>query len=147
MARIAAASVEEYLDALPEERRAVIAAVRALVRKHLPKGYTERANWGMISYEIPLAIHPKTYNGQPLQYVALAAQKNHYALYLLPAGSPPLAKKLRDGYAKAGKKLDMGKSCLRFKSLDDLVPAVIGEVIEALPPKRWIEITERSRGA
>ena len=83
MAKSNAATVQEYLDELPEDRRAVVAAVRDVVLRHLPKGYGENMNWGMISYEIPLERYPDTYNGQPLSYMALAAQKNHYALYLM----------------------------------------------------------------
>ena len=78
-----AQTVPEYLAELPAERRAVIAAVRKVVRKHLPKGYVEAMNWGMICYEIPLKRYPITYNKQPLSYAALAAQKNNYALYLM----------------------------------------------------------------
>ena len=82
-----------YLASLPPERRKVIAAVRAVVKKNLPKGYVETMNWGMLAYEIPLTRHPSTYNKQPLMYLALAAQKNNYALYLTSASSD---KKLMD---------------------------------------------------
>ena len=71
-----------YLASLPPERRKVVAAVRAVVKKRLPKGYVESMNWGMLAYEIPLSRYPDTYNKQPLMFVALAAQKNNYALYL-----------------------------------------------------------------
>ena len=71
-----------YLASLPAERRKVIAAVRAVIRKNLPKGYVESMNWGMIAYEIPLSRYPVTYNKQPLMYLALAAQKNNYAFYM-----------------------------------------------------------------
>ena len=83
MASSAAKTVAEYLEELPVERRKVIASVRKMIREHLPKGYIEAMNWGMISYEVPLKRYPQTYNGQPLMYVALAAQKNNYALYLM----------------------------------------------------------------
>ena len=106
-----------YLASLPPEHRGVIAAVRALITKRLPKGYVETMNWGMLAYEIPLARFPDTYNKQPLMYLALAAQKNNYALYMTGvSGNTPLMARLEAAYKAAGKKLDMGKSCLRFKS-------------------------------
>ena len=145
MAKSVATTVEEYLGELPDERRAVVAAVRDVVRRHLPEGYHETMNWGMISYEIPLARYPVTYNKQPLSYAALAAQKNHYAVYLMPAGDPGQAARLRDAFAKAGKKLDVGKACIRFKSLDDIPLDAIGDVVAAFPPEKWIEIYEASR--
>ena len=121
-----------YLGSLPPERRKVIAAVRAVVRKHLPKGYMETMNWGMLSYEVPLSRYPDTYNKQPLMYLALAAQKANYALYLTNvSGDPELKGKLAAAYKANGKKLDMGKSCLRFKALDELPLDVIGEIVAA----------------
>src|SRR6185369_13191065 len=98
-----------------EDRRAVVAAVRKIILKNLPKGFQETINWGMISYEVPLERCPETYNGQPLSYAALAAQKNYYGLYLMPVyGNKKLETFLRDAFKKAGKKLDMGKACVRF---------------------------------
>ena len=148
MVSSAATSVTQYLEELPPERRKVVAAVRAVVRKHLPKGYAESMNWGMIAYEIPLARYPETYNKQPLAYVALAAQKNNYALYLSgPYMDPEVDAMLREAFKSAGKKLDMGKSCLRFKSLDDIPLDVIGKVVAAVPVDRYIEHYENSRRA
>jgi hypothetical protein len=147
MARSKAATVEQYLAALPPERRAVVSKVRDLVRRNLPKGYTETMNWGMISYEIPLARYPNTYNGQPLSYVALAAQKNYYALYLLGAyQDSEQGKQLAEAFKRAGKKLDMGKSCLRFKTLDDLPLDAVGRVVASTPPEKWIAQFEAARG-
>src|SRR5687767_4872060 len=82
MASSSATTVEGYLDELPAERRVVVAAVRDTIRKTLPKGYRETMNWGMITYELPLERYPDTYNGQPLMYAAVAAQKHYYAVYL-----------------------------------------------------------------
>src|SRR3712207_2603796 len=116
-----AATVDAYLAELPPERRAVVSAVRDVVRKHLPKGYTETMNWGMISYELPLDRYPSTYNGKPLSYAALAAQKSYFALYLpVVYQDPEQESRLREEFKKAGKKLDMGKSCLRFERVEDL---------------------------
>jgi hypothetical protein len=73
-----------YLAALPPERRVALSALRKVILSNLPKGYVEAMNWGMIAYEVPLAINPRTYNGKPLMYAALASQKNHMAIYLCP---------------------------------------------------------------
>jgi hypothetical protein len=146
MARSQATSIDEYLAELPEERRAVIAAVRGAILKNLPQGYREGINWGMIAYEVPLERYPDTYNKQPLGYVCLAAQKNYYALYLnaIDAGSEREGS-LRAEFAKAGKKLDMGKSCIRFKALDDLNLDAIGRVIAETPVETLIARYEASR--
>jgi hypothetical protein len=142
-----AASVTEYLASLAPERRRVISKVRQVVRKHLPKGYREAFNWGMICYEIPLEAYPQTYNGEPLCYAGLAAQKNHFALYLMgPYGDPAERRRLEDGFKKAGKTLDMGQACLRFRSLDDLPLDVIGKAIAAVPAKSFIKRYEGRRG-
>jgi hypothetical protein len=137
MVRSNATTVEQYLEELPKERRAVISAVREVILKNLPEGYAESVNWGLISYEVPLERYPKTYNKQPLSFAALAAQKNYYALYLtcICVGGET---SFREEFAKAGKKLDMGKSCVRFRKLDDLPLDVIGRVIAASPPDKFI---------
>ena len=146
MARSNAATVDEYLAELPPDRRETIAAVRDLVLKHLPKGYREVMNWGMITYEVPPEVYPTTYNGQPLCYAALAAQKNYNSLYLMCAyAESEQETSLKEAYRKAGKKLDMGKSCLRFRKIDDLVPAAIGKVLKSMPPKKYIAYYEASR--
>jgi len=147
MAKSSAATVDAYLDELPPERRAVVAAVRDVVRAHLPAGYEERMRWGMISYELPLERYPNTYNGQPLAYAALAAQKSYYALYLTCVAEDDAAPAgwLAEAFAAAGKRLDMGKSCLRFRRLDDLPLAVIGEAIGRLPPEAFIAQYEAAR--
>jgi uncharacterized protein YdhG (YjbR/CyaY superfamily) len=141
-----ATTVKEYLEWLPDDRRKTIAKVRGVIRKHLPKGYEEKIAYGVISYQIPLARLPDTYNGQPLCYVALAAQKNHNSLYLMGAyGNAGQREQLHDAFRKIGKKLDMGKSCVRFKSADDLPLPEIGKLIAAVPAKKYIEIYRASR--
>ena len=138
-----ATTVTKYLAELPEERRAALKAVRAVIQKNLPKGYVEGMDYGNIAWTVPLAVYPDTYNGQPLCYAALASQKNHMALYLMCAyGDGPVKQKLVAGFRAAGKKLDMGKSCIRFRKLDDLPLDVIGEVAAAVPMKKYIEITK-----
>jgi hypothetical protein len=146
MAKSGASSVAGYLRELPPERRAALAAVRAMVRKNLPAGYRETMNWGLICYEIPLARYPDTYNGQPLCYAALAAQKSYNALYLTDVYQDPAqAKRLEHAFRKAGKKLDRGKSCLRFRKVEDLELEVIGEIIARTPPDTFIARYEASR--
>ncbi|PYR91056.1 MAG: DUF1801 domain-containing protein [Acidobacteria bacterium] len=141
-----AKTVNEYLDGLPPERREVVSKVRSVIKKHLPKGYEESVNWGIITYEIPLKRYPDTYNGQPLCYAGIAAQRNHYSLYLMAAyGDSKQAQYLEDEFKKRGKKLDMGQSCLRFKQLDDLPLDVVANVIASTPMQKYIEVYEASR--
>ncbi len=141
-----ARTVSEYLASLPTERRAVIAAMRKLIRGNLPEGYREAMNFGMITYEIPLTRYPKTFNGQPLAYVALAAQMNKYSLYLTCAYMDQArVTRLRDAHARVGKKLDTGKSCVRFKSLDDLELDAIAAEIASTTPAQFIERYEAGR--
>jgi hypothetical protein len=129
-----AATVTQYLDELPEDRRAAIGHVLALVRANLPEGYDEVMRWGMITWEVPMAVSGPTYNGKPLMYAALANQKRHMALYLCGANClPGIEARLRAAYDAAGKKLDLGKACLRFRRLDDLVPEAVAQVIAAVP--------------
>lgn len=125
-----AATVKEYLESLPEDRRKAISAVRKVIRKNLPKGIVETMNWGMICYEVPLKTFGDTYNGRPLQYAALASQKNHMAVYLNTVYSDDGTKDwFVSEYKATGKKLDMGASCVRFKTLEQLPVDLIGEVI------------------
>ena len=141
-----ATSVDEYLNGLPEDRRSMLAELRKLILENLPKGYRESLSFGMICYGIPLERYPDTYNGQPLGYVSLASQKNHCALYLIGAYMDPAqAAAIADGFAKAGKKLDMGKSCMRFKKMDDLALDVVSKAISSMPVERYIELYEGVR--
>ena len=146
MVQSKAATVEEYLEELPEERREVVSAVREVVLANLPEGYEETMRWGMISYEVPLSRYPVTYNKQPLAYAALAAQKNYYSLYVMSCYEDSEDEAwLRKEFQKAGKKVDMGKCCVRFKKPDDLPLDAIGELISRTPPEETIERYEESR--
>ena len=141
-----AKTVAAYLSELPEDRRAAISAVRKVVRRHLPAGYRESINWGMITWAVPLARYPTTYNGQPLCYAALAAQKNHLALYLMNVyQDSEQAGWLKAAYKKAGKKPDMGKSCIRFRAVDDLPLDAIAKIVASTPVKVFIARYEASR--
>ena len=146
MVMSAAKTVAAYLASLPDDKRNAIITVRDLVLRSLPDGYEEGMAYGMIYYSIPLSRYPNTYNDQPLGYVGLAAQKNFNAIYLMGVYSDPVrAKKFKDGFARAGKKLDIGKSCVRFKSPDDLALDAIAETIATLPVDGFIALYERSR--
>ncbi len=139
MAKSSATTVEQYLEELPPERREVIAGVRDVILRNLPEGYREAMHWGMICYQIPLERYPRTYNGEPLCPVALAAQKIHCALYLMAVYADPQQEAwLKEAFQKAGKRLDMGKSCLRFRSLDALPLDVIGQLVARTPPEAYI---------
>ena len=139
-------TVDSYLAGLPADRREVVSAMRTVINQHLPKGYQEAYNWGMITYEVPLERFPNTYNGQPLSYLALAAQKNYFALHLLGTYSDTSQRKLLEqAFAESGKKMDMGKSCLRFRRLEDLPLAELGKVIASTPVDAFISRMEASR--
>jgi Domain of unknown function (DU1801) len=146
MPRSTATTAEEYLLEIPDDRRATLEAARKLVKKHLPKGYAESISFGMLSYEIPLAQYPGTYNKRPLAYVGLAAQKNYCALYLMGCYMDPVQeKKLKEAFRTEGLTPDMGKSCVRFQSLKDLPVAAMGEIIASTPPEAFIRIYEQAR--
>ncbi len=146
MTSIPATTVQQYLDDLPDERRAVVATVRGMILRHLPAGYQETMRWGKISYEIPLARYPTTYNGQPLGYLALAAQKHYYALYLMGAyADADQEARLKEAFIMTGKKLNMGRSCLRFRTLDDVPLDAIGQVVASTPPEEYIARYEAAR--
>ncbi len=146
MVSSAAQSPEAYLAELPAENKQEIAVVRDLVLAHLPAGYEEAMRWGMLSYEIPLSLYPHTYNGQPLNYIGLAAQKQKNSLYLMGVYADPAAlQDLLEAYARSGLKADIGKSCLRFRTAQDLPLEKIGELIASMPPEKFIAMYEKSR--
>ena len=143
-----ATTVAQYLAELPEDRRKAIEAVRQVVLKNLDKDYEEGIQYGMIGYYVPHRIHPAGYHcdpKQPLPFAALASQKNYMSLYIMCVyGNSDQANWFQQAWAKTGKKLDMGKSCVRFKKVDDLALDVIGEAIRRMPAKKYIEMCETS---
>ena len=141
-----AATVEEYLAELPDDRREAISEVRDLILDRLPDGYVEGMNWGMIVYEVPLERYPDTYNKQPIGLAALASQKNHMSLYLGP-DVWPADSGFRRRWRETGKKLDMGKSCVRFRKVDDLALDVIGDTIAATSVDDLIAWHEKVHGS
>ncbi len=141
-----AVTVADYLAGLPPPRRAVVSAMRDFVNTHLPQGYEEEMSFGMIGWCIPLARYPGTYNGKPLGYVALAAQKNSYSLYLMGVyADGEQERRLRAAAGAQGSKLDMGKSCLRFRKPEDLPLDAIGGLIASISVQDYIARYERSR--
>jgi hypothetical protein len=146
MVRTQAPTPEAYLDELPPERAQFVSRLRNLVNANLPPGYVERMSWGMIGWEVPLETYPDTYNGQPLVYAGLAAQKNHTALYLnCVYASQARTERLKAAWAAAGRKLDMGKSCLRFKRPEDVAETVLAETLRSIPVERFIAEYEAGR--
>jgi hypothetical protein len=141
-----ATTVREYLAQLPADRRETIEAVRKVILANLDKDYEEGIQYGMIGYYVPHRMYPAGYHcdpKQPLPFAALASQKNYMSLYLMCVyGGGDLLKWFETSWAKTGKKLDMGKSCVRFKKLEDLALDVIGETIRRVPAKKYIERCE-----
>jgi hypothetical protein len=142
----AAASVAEYLNGLPEDRRETISAVRKVILANLPNGYQECMSYGMIGYVVPHSIYPQGYHCNPklpLPYANLGSQKSHMALYLMNVyGDSETEQWFRKAWLATGKKLDMGKSCVRFKRLEDVPLEVVGQVIARTPVEKYIALIE-----
>jgi len=138
------ATVDAYLAALPAERHATMSEVLALVRGSLPDGYAEVRRWGMITWEVPPEASGPTYNGAPLMHAALASQKRHMALYLGGANCVPAVRgRLQEAFRAAGKRLDMGAACLRFRRSEDLAPEAVAEAVAALPVADFVAAAGR----
>ncbi len=135
-------TVAAYLASLPEDRRQAIEAVRKVIRKNLPKGYEEGIQYGMIGYYVPHSVYPDGYHcdpRQPLPFASLASQKNHMAIYLMCIyGMPEQRAWFEKAWKATGRKLDMGKSCVRFKKLDDVALDVVGEAVRRVPVKAFV---------
>lgn len=143
-----AATVQEYLAELPEDRRATLQTVREVILKNLPEGFAESMQYGMIGYNVPLSLYGAGYHckkGEPLPFAGLASQKNHCSVYFMHTyADPVIEQQLRDGFAAAGKKLNMGKSCIRFKKADDLALDTIAEIVGALSVEEYIALYEKA---
>lgn len=137
-----AATVEEYLASLPEERREALSAVRETILRHLGEGFEEGMQYGMIGYYVPHRLYPAGYHcnpKDPLPFAGLASQKNYMAVYLSCVyGSEEQASWFREAYLATGKKLDMGKSCIRFKRLADLPVELIGEAVARVSVAQFV---------
>jgi uncharacterized protein YdhG (YjbR/CyaY superfamily) len=139
-------TVDEYMAELPSERREAIEAVREVILDHLPEGYEEVMNWGMITYQVPLETYADTYNGKPLMYAALASQKRHMAVYLTGIYMDEGTRAgFEADYLETGKRYDAGKSCVRFRSLEDLPLELIGETIGSLSVEDFVKRVEAAR--
>ena len=142
-------TVDDYLAGVPEERREVLQAVRQTILENLPQGYEEGIQYGMIGYYVPHEIYPAGYHAdprQPVPFAGLASQKNHMAIYLMSVyADPELEGWFRAAWTNAGKRLDMGKSCVRFKKLDAVPLDVIAETVRRVPVSEFIDQYESSR--
>ena len=148
MARSSATTPDEYIASLPEDRREAVATVREVVNRNLPPGYEEGIAYGMIGWWVPLETFPDTYNGQPLGLAGLASKKDYISLYLNTVyGSPDEEAWFKGRYAASGKKLNMGKSCLRFRRLDEVPLDVIGETIARADLDRTLAHYAEARGS
>lgn len=142
-------SPEEYIDQLPEERKLVITKLRTIISKNLPKGFEEQMSYGMLGFVVPHSIYPDGYyvdSKLPLPFINLASQKNFVALYHSGIYADS---KLHDWfvaeYPKYVKtKLDMGKSCVRFKKMETIPYELIGELCTKMTPENWIALYEKN---
>jgi hypothetical protein len=133
----------DYLASLPQDRREIISAVRDLILQNLPKGYQETINWGMLSYEVPLETYPDTYNKKPLSYIGLAAQKNYNSLYLMSVYQNPADyQELMDAFDAIEVKPNMGKSCIRFKKLEQIPLDTISRLIAKTSVQEFVNTTK-----
>ena len=144
--RTDARSIDEYIDSLPPDRQQALEEVRKVILNNLPKGYEEELNWGMITYQVPLEVYPDTYNKKPLMYAALASQKNHMAVYLTGIYTDEKRREeFENAYRATGKRYDVGKSCVRFRKLDDLPLDVLAEAIAALEMDVFVDLVKREQ--
>lgn len=136
-------TVDAYMLSLPPARRKIISVLRSIIVDNLPKGYQEGMEYGMIAYYIPISKYPKTYNGQPLGYISIASHKDYVSLYLMAIYGVGDAE-FRRAYRRTGKRLDMGKSCVRFRSLDDIPTQLIAETVARYAPEEFIKLYEQT---
>ena len=144
-----AATVDDYIAELPEDRKSALAQLRKVVKKNLPKGFKEGMGYGMMGYSVPHSKYPAGYHcnpADPLPFMGIASQKNFIAVYHMGVyADPKLLKWFTDAHAKASpKKLDMGKSCIRYKKMEDIPFDLIGELASKMTPDDWIAMYERN---
>jgi len=141
-----ATTVKDYLASLPPDRLRAVTTLRALIRKNLPPGYREEVQYG-IGWVVPLSRYPDTYNGQPLALAGIASQKHYISLYLMTVyGYPEIERWFKAEYAKSGRKLTMGKCCLRFRSLDEIPLELIAKTIARVSMEQYIATCDSMRG-
>mgnify|MGYP005992932821 CR=1 FL=1 len=144
-----ASTVDEYINQLPEERKVVLTKLRAIINKNLPKGFVEQINYKMPGYVVPHSMYPDGYHCTPelpLPFMNIASQKNFVALYHSGIyADPKLHSWFTTEYPKHCKyKLDMGKSCVRFKKMDDIPYKLIEELVQKMTPEQWIALYEKN---
>lgn len=140
---------DEYFDSLPDDRKEAMTKLRKAIKKNLPKGFKEEMSYGMVGYVVPHKLYPDGYHCDPklpLPFLAIASQKNFIAVYHMGIyADPKLLKWFTDGFAKVSKKkLDMGKSCVRFKKPEDIPFEFIGELVSKMTPADWIAMYEKN---
>lgn len=144
-----ATTAEQYIEALPADRKEAIIKLRKIIRKNLPKGFKEAMGYGMMGYVVPHHIYPRGYHcdpKQPLPFAGMASQKNNISFYYMGIyANPELLQWFTDEYAKTGLgKPDMGKSCIRFKKMDKIPYALIGELCSKITVDQWIAMYEKA---
>jgi hypothetical protein len=143
-----ASTPEAYIAELPEDRKEIISRIRETILKNLPAGFSEQMNYGMLGYVVPHGLYPQGYHCDPkapLPFLNLASQKNHISLYHMALIEGPLLEWFESAWSKvSSKKLDIGKSCIRFKKPEDVPLALIGELVSKLTPQDWIELYEKN---
>jgi len=145
----AAATVEEYIEQLPDDRKAIIEKLRKVIKKNLPKGFKEEMGYGMMGYVVPHTLYPSGYHCNPklpLPFMGMASQKNNISVYHMGLyADATLMQWFTAAHAKASaKKLDMGKSCIRYKKAEDIPFELIGELCTKLTPQQWIDLYEKA---
>ena len=150
--RIEAENVKDYLEKIPEERKEAIQKLYKTISENLPKGFAEGVSYGMMGWDVPLEIYPAGYHctpGKPLQFLGMASQKNSINLYHMGIYAKP---ELHDWFVAefpkhSKKKLDMGKSCIRFKKPEDIPYELIGELAGKMTPEEWVNIYESTKAS
>ena len=142
-------AITNYIDSLPEERKNAIESLRKIIKEYVPKGFEETFNYGMIGYVVPLSIYPKGYHCSsetPLPFINVASQKSHIAIYHMGIyAQPELLNWFTNEYTKLSKKkLDMGKSCIRFKKVNEIPYDLIKDLVTKMSVTEWIHLYEKS---
>lgn len=143
-----ASTVDEYFDQLPEDRKDIMTELRNIIRKNIPKGFKEQMSYGMVGYVVPHSLYSEGYHcdpNLPLPFLSIASQKNFIAIYHMGIyADPKLLKWFMRAYTKEAKtRLDMGKSCIRFKKPEHVPLRLIGELASKMTPAEWITIYDR----
>jgi hypothetical protein len=145
-----AKTVDAYIASLSPERREMVTALRKVMRKNMPRGYQEAMQYGMMGYGVPHSLYPDGYLGRKdemISYAGIASQKNYVSVYLMNVyGDKKIEQWFKKAYAATGKKLDMGKSCIRFRKMEDIPFEVIGKAVSLTPVKKLIEQYKKAHG-